>query len=251
MQKKYLIISLIILVIAAINIFVDFTSLGDGNKPFNTVGIVKIQSGDVKIRYPSTTSWIKLKKGDFVSTDSQVYTSENSEAKMILVDGTILAQGSNTLIKIQYKVSEKDLKNDPKSTKIDSLNIDLLDGNVKIISENNHPTKNIKVKESIIELNEKGGSVKIDRTNDQVSVAVLNGQAKVSSGKQSVNVKKGEMVKNIDKTDQKLKKEEVPPELLKQIQSEFSKDLADYFSSDFAKRRSLEYILNEWRALFN
>lgn len=219
----------------------------DETKNLNSIGVLKLKDGTIRIRRPGDPNWEALKINDFIPAKSMVLSSKNSTATYVLLDGTVINQNSETLLKLDFEIESLD-------PVIAKLSIDLNRGGVDIntpaaISEDDFRTLHMNSKKFMMN-HPKKSKVKFNKEpkQDSLKLSVIDGQISVRSGKKYIDVKEGEEIRDLTKERVETEspenmKQQIPEELLAQYRQEAKKENYENLQQEVYGARSLEKIL--------
>lgn len=222
----------------------------------NSIGIIKQKDGVVRIRRPGSPNWEALHIDDFIPAQSLVLSDKGAKATYVLLDGTVINQTSETLLKLDLEMASAD----PVRSQI---KIELTRGDVEVntpaaVSEDDF--RSLQLNSKKFKMDRKSQStVKFNRNQQRKSLklAVLDGEVGVEAkDKKFVQVRQGEEIENIARRSVETEplekqKKKIPKELLDQYKKEAEKNNYEDLQQEVYRSRSLSRILDRiFSALF-
>ncbi|MGB0453873.1 MAG: FecR domain-containing protein [Bacteriovoracaceae bacterium] len=210
-----------------------------------TIGVVKIKDGNVRIKYPGSVNWYNLSEGDFVRTNSMVFSSMNSKVAYLLIDGTAIHQDQDTLLKLNFKFNKNDIVS---KKRVENINLQLSKGSVTVSTtppDKLKAIKNIKLGKNTFKVSGKNSLIKVDRNEDAYSLAVIEGEVNFVKGEETVKLKRGDKISEVsDRGLDKVVREKVPSELLDQYDQEIKEQIEhEKLQEELAEARKLSNII--------
>lgn len=151
------------------------------------IGKISFMQNIAKRKYSDQALWYNLGKESLLFNKDSIRTEEQSEAVVVLNDGTTLEISENSMILLDFSAT--------------GINIDFNYGSIQTKSSGN---LNIKSKDKIISI--KDGELKLSqKANQDLNLVVQKGKAKVKIGDKEKILKKDEQAL-LSKNDLKIKK---------------------------------------------
>lgn len=214
----------------------------------NSIGIIKQKDGMVRIKKPGNPNWVALSENDFIPKDSLVFSSKASTATYILLDGTVINQTEETLLRMDMKIKSID----PFQTKISLV---LNKGTIQVKTPATLEEDQIRElrlnSQRMKTARDQKTEMQLDKEKDETSfdIAVISGKVEVDRNKsESIEINEGEQIKGF--TQEKIEsqrtseiKTQVPEKLLEQYKKEAENALNEDYQNDLMESRSFARII--------
>ncbi len=236
----------------AIVFFSDLTSLfSSKDESVPVVGILLGNLSSVKVKRIGSYEWTSVKENDFISNNSYLL-SERDNTRILLVDGTLITLQNNSsvivnlsnahLSNIKKKVHVQ--KKDDDSKDKENLNIEVIDGKLKVKTKKSKISKTIKTEDVAIDITSPESTVVLNGEQKN-HIQMLEGSGDIIYDEKVTTLNKGEEVKlkkSNDPESNELVKEKIPKEKLNLLEERFSEsfDLEKYF-----QKRGFSQLISE------
>lgn len=138
------------------------------------------KTNTVKVRKGSSLFWGNSHSGDKLDENDKVYTHENSDAQISIINGPKLNIAENTLLSLSQFSKNKEIQVEKGF----------------IVAELNNSTKDFKLNlgNEVIHLNSKNAKIQISKGKKSSSVSILEGKVEVKRSTKSVSLEKGHII---------------------------------------------------------
>lgn len=176
-----LVITAILLSIEPSTFILDFT---DDNK---YIGTASKLDDNAKVKHEKAASWINLKEGGPIYTNSMVYTEKETAAEYTLVDKTKIQQSPSTLMKFQFKRGQQKARDDQ------MIEMTLVRGKMGVKAQKDNRIDKIKSGNTTVNFKPDDTELVITKMKeeDQTKVSVEQGEVEMETRKDKVVLKAG------------------------------------------------------------
>jgi hypothetical protein len=197
-------------------------------------GLVIKSQGDVRIRFGESVNWRKLANKDKIFSNSYLFTGEESLGNFGFIDESSLNLGPNSLVYIGI------IHNKFNKSKDDSLQLELVNGQMQIDLKKLSKIQSLKVADATIELTKESSTIRLENTPESMEVSVMQGDAKITSKEGEFNVKSGERLEV--KASETPEVSAISPEVLEEMKKLSDED-RKMLLAEYQKNRNISALL--------
>lgn len=216
----------------------------------SAIGMVQKKVGEAKIKSPGDTNWHNLKEKEFIPTQSLILTSADSSVSYILIDGTIINQDANTLLKLHYDIKKLNANDGFE----ENVGIQLSKGSLKVETprSKDDEKKNITINENRLNVKDQDSAMTLNyqEESEEINLAIMKGRVGFMCGDDGeVTLNRGDKLNRIEKNSQltaeeiEPKKEKVPDSLIQEFERKETENNEE-LQKEFLESRSFKRILS-------